>query len=345
MDDDYLSSLNYIFLLGSFTAFLSALFSYFSQQKLNEELDNNVSAALRISKLRNYIDENVNALFSLELVIYFVSFFWYLYNIESIQTLKPNSILIFLVLILVSRIILFAIGMRFANELTLKFSYLILIFCKLSYIFHLPSELLNNLLGGKETPEEAKDEITAFVETAHEEGSIDEDEYRILTNIMKFSDVLVEDIMTPRTVVFSCPADLTVEEAVGKPELKNYSRFPVWEGEGIDDGLKGYVLTRDVLHAAISGSKDLKMRDLAKDIFMLEEESRLDDALEEFLKRKQHMFAVVDEYGGFEGIITMEDVVETMLGVEIVDEADHVIDLREMAKRRRDRRIFSKDDN
>lgn len=186
--------------------------------------------------------------------------------------------------------------------------------------------------------EEVREDLEALVETAREEGALDAGEYRILTNIMRFSSVEVGDVMTPRLVVFGVHADTLIADAIKMPELQMYSRFPVFSDESLDD-VCGYVMTKDVLRAALAGRQSVPLSKLQRDVQFIPENVSLDKALEQFLQNKQHLFMVVDEYGGVEGLITMEDVIETMLGVEIVDEADSVVDLRALAKQRRDKRI------
>lgn len=196
--------------------------------------------------------------------------------------------------------------------------------------------------GGPQTDEELReemeDEITAIMDEAVQDGTLDADEYRILTNIMQFSEVTVKDVMTPRNVVFSLPAATTVAEIVDRGELQTYSRFPICKEQSLDDVI-GYCLTRDILYAAVHGRHSLRMDQLCREVHFMPENVRLDKVLEEFLTRRQHLFLVVDEYGGVEGLITMEDVVETILGAEIVDEADRVVDMRQLASLRRDQRI------
>ncbi|GAB1430445.1 CNNM domain-containing protein [Ignavibacteria bacterium] len=190
----------------------------------------------------------------------------------------------------------------------------------------------------EQTEEESREEFDAMVKTAREEGALDDSEYRILKNIMRFNIVEVADVMTPRTVVFSCEASLTVGEAVNMPELQMYSRFPVWDGDSLDS-VVGYVLTSNVLRAALQGKRKQTLRSLMREVYFIPENAALEHALEEFIRRRQHLFMVVDEYGGIEGLVTMENVVEMLLGVQIVDEADRVENLRELAKQRRDRRV------
>lgn len=189
-----------------------------------------------------------------------------------------------------------------------------------------------------EEEEEAREELEALVETAREEGALDPGEYRIMTNIMQLSSIGVTDVMTPRTVVAGLPSDITVADAIKRPELQMFSRMPVYDNADLDS-VSGYVMTKDVLRAAIAGRQTVEINRLKRDIGFIPENITLDHALEQFLQQRQHIFMVVDEHGGVEGIVTMEDVLETMLGAEIVDEADHVVDLRALAKQRRDARI------
>lgn len=190
----------------------------------------------------------------------------------------------------------------------------------------------------EEEEEEAREELEALVETAREEGALDAGEYRIMTNIMRLSSIEVSDVMTPRTVVSSLNAEHTVDDVIKLPELQMFSRMPVYDGGDLD-AVVGYVMTKDILRAALAGRNSVQLAKLKRDVAFIPENIALDQALEQFLQKRQHLFMVVDEYGGVEGLITMEDVLETMLGAEIIDEADHVVDLRALAKQRRDARI------
>lgn len=194
--------------------------------------------------------------------------------------------------------------------------------------------------GGEEPEDTSRKELDALVENAHVEGSIDPEEYRLMKSLMRFSSVEVADVMTPRTVVFSLHQDETVENALQSLESRQYSRFPIWEGSSID-GVNGYVMTKDIMWAALRGNKTATLKEFSRDVYFIPDSAELDKALEQFIEREQHQFIVVDEYGGIEGLITLEDVMETMLGVEIVDEDDNVVDLRELAKQRRDKRVAS----
>jgi CBS domain containing-hemolysin-like protein len=176
-----------------------------------------------------------------------------------------------------------------------------------------------------------------LVEVARREGALQAEEYRLVINLMRLRQIRVSDVMTPRTVMVSCPVDIPLRDALRRPELRIYSRIPVWEEE--PDTIIGYVLTKELLWAAWEGRVELPVRDFVREVHFLPEHLELDHALELFLQKRQHLFVVVDEYGGVEGVLTLEDIMETLLGVEIVDEADHVADLRELAKQLREERI------
>jgi len=248
------------------------------------------------------------------------------------------SLAISLLLIIVIKTLTSAIGERYAERLTSSTVFYLRL---LSIVFYPLSVLLGRLgrfINPPMTESEQREEFDALVDTAREEGTLDDGEYRIFKSIMNFSEIRVADIMTPRSVVFSVQSTKTVAEVALLPELQMYSRFPVWEGDSID-GVIGYALTKDVLRAALDGRRNRTMDRLVRQANFIPDNATLEKALEQFLQGRQHMFVVVDEYGGIEGLVTMEDVLETMLGTEIVDEADRVVDLRDLAKSRRDKRV------
>jgi len=257
---------------------------------------------------------------------------------ERTATELAVELLLFVVLLTVAKVVAGMIGSRYAEHM-LRFTSIITVAVRwISYpalIFH---RVLMRLTHRQPDEEEAREELEAIVETSREEGALDAGEYRIMTNIMRLSSISVSDVMTPRTVVFSLPSDTTVEEALKEPELQMFSRFPIHEGNDLDD-VEGYVIAKDVLRAALASRQQVTLSKLKREVKFIPENITIERALEHFLQTKQHMLMVVDEHGGVEGLLTMEDVMETMLGVEIVDEADHVEDLRELAKQRRDERI------
>ncbi|MFZ9813693.1 MAG: CBS domain-containing protein, partial [Candidatus Kapaibacteriota bacterium] len=248
------------------------------------------------------------------------------------------TLFISLILVIIIKTLTSAIGERYAERLTSSTYYYLKILSFVFYPFTFILVKLGTYLNPPMTESEQREEFDALVDTAREEGTLDDGEYRIFKSIMNFSEIRVADIMTPRSVVFSVQSTMTVEQVALLPELQMYSRFPVWEGDSTD-GIIGYALTKDVLRAALDGRRNRTMDRLARQANFIPDNATLEKALEQFLQGRMHMFIVVDEYGGIEGLVTMEDVLETMLGTEIVDEADRIVDLRDLAKSRRDKRV------
>ncbi|NLO19762.1 MAG: CBS domain-containing protein, partial [Ignavibacteria bacterium] len=320
---------------------LTTVNSYLSQEEIKQNLGDNSNKIKCLQLIKTQFDEFYHTSFAIEISFYIIAF-----TIANIYFL--DQALIFTVILAINCISLFALfvlrsglysfSKKYANTVSLKICPLLvllsLVVKPLSYI----QKKIDSQIYGR-SQEESLQELSEMVDNAMEEGSIEAGEYRILKNIMKFSDVLVSDVMTPRTVVFSLEADKTVGEIVNLPELQMYSRFPIWKGESLDDAVIGYVLSKDVMRFAISGKKDKRLREISREINFIHENLGLDKVLEDFLQKRQHLFLVVDEYGGVEGIITMEDVLETILGVEIVDEQDRFVDLRDVAKQMRDERV------
>ncbi|MBN1919508.1 MAG: DUF21 domain-containing protein [Verrucomicrobia bacterium] len=187
------------------------------------------------------------------------------------------------------------------------------------------------LLSGRKqaVPRLSRDEIRSLAHMALAEGAIDHTEASLLRNLIAFREVTVEDIMTPRTVVFALRADQTVGEITrgGPPR---FSRIPI-VGTSLDDP-KGVVHRLDLFRAHCEGKTEATLGELARPLHAVPELATLPAILKEFVHRREHLFLAVDEYGGGVGIVTLEDVIETLLGMEIVDEADVVEDMRQLAK-------------
>lgn len=330
--------------LGVFASFLSAVLTALTQDRLNEIIEENYKAAQLLQNLRSKFEDNISPFQIIEVMNYSIAGIllglWLQTNTPDIVNITIG-IISYSLGVLLLRYIFQALGFRWADGLASILSGILGFISFITNPLFLFIKFITDKIAGETNEDDSRDEINALVEFAREEGSLDADEYRILKNIMHFSNVYVADVMTPRTVVFSSDAYKTVGEMLNYQEIHMHSRIPIWEGESIDDGVIGYVMVRDILRAALNGKTDVKLIDISREIFFIEEEEVLDEALERFLHRRQHMFMVVDEYGGIAGLITMEDVLETMLGVEIVDEADKFEDMRLVAKQKRDKRIAS----
>ncbi len=336
------------FIIGIYNSFLKGILHSLTQDFVLSKIDLLPNAKERIENLwDNYDKFNDTLSLAEQFFLLLSSILFGTVLLEQLSGFSIDTLLIFsvsviayLLITITSKSLAFAVGRKTAFNLFIPNLILFGFFSTLAHPLYLLSNKILKFIQGKSGLEDdSREEITAAVESAREEGSLDDDEYRILKNIMRFSDVLVSDVMTPRTVIFSLFAERSVSDTVGLPEVRMYSRFPIWEGESLDDGIIGYVMSKDLLQAALQGKRDTTLKELKREVYYIPENAQLDTALDMFLNRRQHLFVVVDEYGGVEGLLTMEDVLETMLGVEIVDEADRFVDMRLLAKQRRDRRI------
>jgi len=143
--------------------------------------------------------------------------------------------------------------------------------------------------------------------------------------------------MTPRTVVFALQQDLTTSEALEKhPEIP-FSRIPVY-GETLDD-ITGFVLKTDLLIAQLQGRGEVHLKEMKRDLGFVTEDASVEHIADELLGKRAHLLAVFDEHGGLAGVVSLEDVVETLIGIEIVDEADKIDDLRRLARQKWEERM------
>ncbi|MEZ4435222.1 MAG: CNNM domain-containing protein [bacterium] len=195
------------------------------------------------------------------------------------------------------------------------------------------SELVTRLLTGGERPAHmSREEFEALADIGRRHGLIDDTEATTLRHILRFGRLRAEDAMTPRTVMLTLDAEHTVGEVIDThPDLR-FSRIPLC-GEDADEIL-GYVLKDELLLAAAQGRRDTPLTALRRDIRIYPHDARLADLFPELLKAREHIALIVDGYGGTAGLITLEDLVETLLGMEIVDEVDHVRDMQALAKKR-----------
>ena len=195
------------------------------------------------------------------------------------------------------------------------------------------------------TPEQetvTRDELAALVDVAEEEKTIEADEEKVIHNLLRLRDITVSDVMTPRVVLSSVIDTQTVQQVLEDTPIMVHGRLPV-QGETIDD-VKGYVLRNQILMKAANDEHDVTMEQLMLTMQPVGPSQSVDEALDILLDHKEQILIVKDEFGGTTGIITMEDIIETLLGREIVDETDQegiaegttAEDMREFAKQKVD---------
>lgn len=184
---------------------------------------------------------------------------------------------------------------------------------------------------GPEQATVSREEVSAMVNVGVEEGVFQVKEKKIIQNFIKLDSVLAEDIMTPNLVVESVPETMTMKEFYALKEL-SHSRIPVYKENR--DYITGYILRATVLERLAEDKFDIKLSQIMRPMLSFGEEESVSVIWEKMLESKEHISVITDEYGCMRGLVTMEDVIETMLGVEIVDEYDKTEDMQELARER-----------
>jgi CBS domain containing-hemolysin-like protein len=187
----------------------------------------------------------------------------------------------------------------------------------------------------RSAPEE---EVEQLAMISAMEGSILPLEARLVQNVLRLNDVKAGDILTPRSVVFKLSADATIGQVREVVKQWKQSRIPVYDGDDAENWI-GLVLARDILTSLAQDQFDRQLRTLMRPLYFVPETAKGHDLLGQFLKKRSHLFGVLDEYGGIEGVVSLEDVLESLIGEEIVDELDTAADLQEHARRRHQRKM------
>jgi CBS domain containing-hemolysin-like protein len=186
---------------------------------------------------------------------------------------------------------------------------------------------------GQSVPPVTEDEIVAMARLGAQSGEISPEESVMVRNIIQLENIPVRDIMTPRPVIFSLDAHMTVAEALPQVNAKGLTRIPIYEDDR--EHIVGYVVFQELSAAGASNLAQTPLRNFAKTISFVSETVNCLTLLTTFLKFRRHIAIVSDEYGGVAGLITLEDLIETLLGTEIVDETDRVVDLQQIARQHR----------
>lgn len=241
------------------------------------------------------------------------------------------SIALTFAILFLSEIIPKTIGAVYWKVLSPVAAYMIHFFIWVTYpIIILTLFVTNRISRGVDTTSLTKEELIQSTLHSEDKGLLKEQESDVIENILLLDTIKIKDILTPRTVVFALDGNRSIKEIVeNEPAIFKFSRVPVYD-ESIEN-ITGIVMTKKIFK---QGLKDdtVTLSTIQKDIFKISENLPVSKALDLFIKKKEHMFLVLDSYDQTEGIVTLEDCVETILGVEIVDESDSDADMREVAK-------------
>ena len=242
-----------------------------------------------------------------------------------------SAVLTFLILVL-SEIIPKTIGASYWRQLAIPAARIIHTLVVITYPFVLLSEFITHFFSSNHQPMTvSREEVSAMVNVGAEEGVLATKENRMIQNLLKLDDIKARDIMTPRSVVEMAEESMTLREFYRHDAYSTYSRIPVYNEEN-DDFIKGYVLRQTILEKLSEDKFELRLTDIVRPVLTFQENEPVSKIWEKLLAKKEHISVIIDEYGCFRGIVTMEDVIETMLGTEIVDEKDTVTDMQELAR-------------
>ncbi|WP_111308807.1 CNNM domain-containing protein [Confluentibacter sediminis] len=193
-------------------------------------------------------------------------------------------------------------------------------------------QLTTKLIGGKgHVSVLSRESFMVMTDIAHEEGVFQDNEIKIIKNLLTFKEVFVKDIMTPRTVMKVENGNTTVEDFFNKNLNLRFSRIPIYSDN--PDNIEGLVLKDDIFKEMALDNGLKKLSELKRDIIVVDRKLPIPNLFEKLVESRNHMALVVDEYGSVSGLVTMEDVIETLLGLEIMDESDSVSDLQHLARR------------
>ncbi|MBQ6437412.1 MAG: DUF21 domain-containing protein [Bacteroidales bacterium] len=175
----------------------------------------------------------------------------------------------------------------------------------------------------------SREEVGAMADVAEESGELDEDENEIIQNLINIDDITASEAMTPRVVAAIAPEKMTIKAFYKDRRYVHHSRIPVYADN--DEYITGYILRMDALQLMAEDKYDMTLGDIRRPVDSFQEETPIADIWDKMLKKKEQLVIIINEYGSFQGIVTMEDVIEMVLGDEIVDERDAVVDMQQLA--------------
>lgn len=238
-----------------------------------------------------------------------------------------------LLILVVSEIIPKTLGAVHARRLAPTATVLIRVMMVICLPIIVPLERINRIFGGSKGERRiSRAELEAVLHLGRTSGVMREREHRIASNVIRIASIPIATVLTPRTVVFSLPEDMTVDAAIAAHHPIRFARIPLFADH--PERITGYVARFAIHEAAAAGRGDTMLSDLGRAMLMLPEQATVGSALDRFIRAGEHIAAVIDEYGGMSGIVTLEDLLESLIGDEIIDETDPVADMQELARRR-----------
>ena len=291
-------------------------------------------SATTFIKLKNKIDRPLSAILSLNTIAHTIG----AAGVGAQATKMFGEIyfgiisaILTLLILVFSEIIPKTIGARYWRRLAMVSGIIINTMLIITFPLVIMTGYITNLFSkNKEELSVSREEISAMAKIGTEEGIFEEKENKIIQNLIRLKNVKVSEIMTPRVVVTIADENMSLEEFLRNKEFLHYSRIPVYSKNS--ENITGYILRQNVFEKLAEKETNLILRDICREIVVVHELQTLLNLWEVLLEKKEHIALIVDEYGGLGGIVTMEDIIETILGLEIVDESDRITDMQQYAR-------------
>lgn len=325
----FLGALSLSFLCSVLEAvLLSTPMSYISMRE-----NQGSKTATLMKQYKNNVDRPVGAILSLNTISHTIGSAGV--GAESIKIFGEQyfgliSAILTLLILVLSEIIPKTIGASYWRSLAMPSTRIIRVLILITYPLVLLSELITKVFTPRGNQASmSREEVSAMVDVGTTEGIFRESESKLIKSCIALSGVKARQIMTPSIVVESACQDLTVKDFQAKQSW-SFSRIPVYAGD--KDYITGYVLKDAVLKLLSEDQFHVKLSDLKRPILTFREEESVFQIWEKMLEKCEHISVIIDEYGGLRGLVTMEDIIETMTGVEIVDEDDVAVDMQALAK-------------
>lgn len=288
-----------------------------------------------LKKYKQDIDKPIAAILSLNTISHTVGAAGVGAQSETVfgsQFFAVTSAVLTLLILVFSEIIPKTIGAAYWRSMAIPCARVIHILVIITYPLVLMSELITHIFSGrKQQASVSREEVSAMVTVGAEEGVFEKKENSMIQNMLRLDDVKAREIMTPSSVVEMAEESMTLREFYQNDAYRQFSRIPVYNEEN-DDYIQGYVLRQTILEKLSEDKFDLRLSDILRPVLSFQETESVATIWEKLLAKKEHISVIIDEYGCFRGLVTMEDVIETMLGTEIVDEKDKVTDMQEFAR-------------
>ena len=260
------------------------------------------------------------------------------YSVFGSSWVAISSIILTLSILFFSENIPKTLGANYTKSLVGFTAYMIRILIFLVFPMVFLGEKISKFLSrdNQDSSKASREELIAMAELSEDEGAIDSQEGDIIENLMKLDNILAEEVMTPRSVIFSLSDEDTVGKVVNKYSPLVFSRIPIFRNSL--DQVIGFVHRYDLVNKQAEDKFNVTMSSLMEPVHTVKESDSVSTILDQFVKRRQQIFIVEDEFGTTTGLISLEDAIETLLGVEIVDEHDSVVDMRKLASAKLEKR-------